>query len=112
VRRPLSPQQLAVAEAERICRVRQRTGWGPRLIAGETGHPQAPSRAACSAPACRVPRPPCEAPRRYEWLCPGDFLHVDTKRFAGFTGLAPAVTGDPQRTSRERAMRVGYEWVH
>jgi leucine-zipper of insertion element IS481 len=29
-----SPRQVPPAEAERICQARQRTGWGPRLIAG------------------------------------------------------------------------------
>src|SRR5436309_1260031 len=31
-----SPRQLPADGATRICAVRQRTGWGPRLIAGET----------------------------------------------------------------------------
>jgi transposase InsO family protein len=108
-----SPRQLAVAEAERICAARRRTGWGPRLIAGETGHPHATvSRCLQRAGLSRVPRQPREAPRRYEWPCPGDLLHIDTKRFARFTRPGHAVTGDRRRTSRERAMRVGYEWVH
>jgi transposase len=36
-----SPRLLSAAEQELICGCRQRTGWGPRLIAGETGHPHA-----------------------------------------------------------------------
>jgi transposase len=34
-----SPNELAAAEQERICELRRRTGWGPRLIAGMVGHP-------------------------------------------------------------------------
>jgi transposase InsO family protein len=88
--RPLSsPRQVPAVEAERICRVRQLTGWGPRLIAGETGHPHATvSRCLQRAGLSRLPRQPREAPRRYEWPCPGDLLHIDTKRFARF-GITP-----------------------
>jgi transposase InsO family protein len=108
-----SPRQLAVAEAEWICRVRQQTGWGPRLIAGETGHPHATVwRVLRRGGVSRPPRQPREAPRRYEWPCPGDLLHVDTKRFARFARPGHAVTGDRHISSAERRMRLGYEWVH
>jgi transposase InsO family protein len=51
-------------------------------------------------------------PRRYEWPCPGDLLHIDTKRFARFARPGHAVTGDRSKTSAQRRERVGYEWVH
>src|SRR5438093_9721875 len=35
------PRLLPPAEQERICAVRRRSSWGPRLIAAETGHPHA-----------------------------------------------------------------------
>jgi transposase InsO family protein len=108
-----SPRQLAAAEAERICLARQQTGWGPRLIAGETGHPHATvGRCLRRAGLSRPPRQPREAPRRYEWPCPGDLLHTDTKRFARFRRPGHAVTGDRHKTSIQRRERVGYEWVH
>ena len=108
-----SPRQLLAGEAERICAARRRTGWGPRLIAGETGHPHATvSRCLVRAGLSRVPRQPREATRRYEWPCPGDLLHIDTKRFARFTRPGHAVTGDRHTTSADRRERVGYEWVH
>ena len=53
-----------------------------------------------------------ERPRRYEWPCPGDLLHMDTKRFVRFTRPGHAVTGDRHRTAAEKRLRVGYEWVH
>jgi transposase InsO family protein len=105
--------QVSPADAERICRARRRTGWGPRLIAGETGHPHATVwRCLRRAGLSRAPRTQREAPRRYEWPCPGDLLHIDTKRFARFTRPGHAVTGDRHKTSAERRERVGYEWVH
>ncbi len=108
-----SPRLLCPAEQERICAVRRRTGWGPRLIAGETGHPHATVwRALRRAGLSRPPRQPREQPRRYQWPCPGDLLHVDTKRFARFTRPGHAVTGDRHKTGAEIRMRVGYEWVH
>src|SRR5215210_7990316 len=36
-----SPKMLDQADQHRICAVRRRSGWGPRLIASETGHPHA-----------------------------------------------------------------------
>jgi transposase InsO family protein len=108
-----SPRQVPADQAERICAARRRTGWGPRLIAGETGHAHATvwrvlRRAGLSPP----PREPRELARRYEWPCPGDLLHIDTKRFARFSRPGHAVTGDRHRTASEKRMRVGYEWVH
>ena len=108
-----SPRLAPVAEQERVCAARRRTGWGPRLIAGETGHAHSTVwRALRRAGISRQPRQPRERPRRYEWPCPGDLLHIDSKRFVRFSRPGHAVTGDRQRTAAERRMRVGYEWVH
>ena len=60
----------------------------------------------------RPPRQPREQPRLYEWPCPGDLLHIDSKRFVRFTRPGHAVTGDRHCTGAEKRMRVGYEWVH
>jgi transposase InsO family protein len=104
---------LAAAEQERICAARRRSSWGPRLIAGEVGHPHATvwrtlQRAGISRPA-RAPR---EQPRLYEWPCPGDLLHIDTKRFVRFARPGHAVTGDRFVSGAEKRMQIGYEWVH
>jgi transposase InsO family protein len=108
-----SPRLLAVAEQELICACRRRTGWGPRLIAGETGYPHATVwRALRRAGISRPARQPREQPRRYEWPCPGDLLHIDTKRFARFLRPGHAVTGDRHTTAAQMRVRVGYEWVH
>jgi transposase InsO family protein len=104
---------LAPAEQERICAARLRSGWGPRLIAGETGHAHATVwRTLRRAGISRPIREPRERPRLYEWPCPGDLLHIDTKRFVRFSRPGHAVTGDRHVTSAEKRMRVGYEWVH
>jgi transposase InsO family protein len=108
-----SPRLLSVFEQERICAARRRSGWGPRLLAGETGHPHATVwRALKRAGISRPPRPPREETCRYEWPCPGDLLHLDSKRFVRFSRPGHAVTGDRQRSGAEKRMRIGYEWVH
>jgi transposase InsO family protein len=108
-----SPRLLPAAEQARICAARRRSGWGPRLIAGETGHPHATVwRALRRAGISRPPREPREQPRLYEWPCPGDLLHIDSKRFVRFNRPGHAVTRDRYRSGREKRMRIGYEWVH
>ena len=102
----------ARAQAADLRRPR-RSGWGPRLIAGETGHAHATVwRTLRRAGLSRPPRQPREQPRRYEWPCPGDLLHIDSKRFVRFTRPGHALTGDRHRTGAEKRLRVGYEWVH
>jgi transposase InsO family protein len=108
-----SPRRLAAAEQARICTARRRSGWGARLIAGETGHPHATVwRTLQRAGLSRPPRQPRERPRLYEWPCPGDLLHIDSKRFVRFSRPGHAVTGDRRRAWTEKRMRIGYEWVH
>lgn len=107
----ISPRQVPADEAARICELRERTGWSPRRLAGEPGIARSHStvhrvlqRAGCSR------RPTPERPEiiRYEWPCPGQLLHMDTKRFGRFEHPGHAVTGD--RTQRSR--RAGWEFVH
>ncbi len=103
-----SPSLLAAGEQARICAARRRSGWGPRLIAGETGHAHATVwRALKRAGISRAPKPDRERPRRYEWPCRGDLLHMDSKRFVRFTRPGHAVTGVRDRTGAELRMRVG-----
>lgn len=106
-----SPMQVPADEAERICELRRRTGWSPRRLADEPEVARAHStvhrvlqRGGCSRPAPSE-RPPVV---RYQWPCPGQRLHMDTKRFGRFEQPGHAVTGD--RTVRSR--RVGWEFVH
>jgi transposase InsO family protein len=108
-----SPRMLSAAEQGRICAARRHSGWGPRLIASEVGHPHSTVHATLRRHGLsRRPRSPREAAVRYEWPCPGDLLHIDTKRFQRFTRPGHALTGDRHRTGLEKRMRVGHEFVH
>jgi transposase len=108
-----SPRLLPAKERARICASRRRSGWGPRLIAGETGDAHATVwRALKRAGISRPPREPREQACRYEWPCPGDLLQIDSKRFCRFTRPGHAVTGIRDRTGAEKRMRVGHEFVH
>ena len=104
-----SPRRVPAAEEQRICEKRRQTGWSPRRLADELHRPHSTvhrvlQRAGCS----RQPRPERPAVVRYEWPCPGNLLHMDTKKLGKFDQPGHAVTGD--RTQRSR--RVGWEFVH
>ncbi len=100
---------LSTIEQDRICEVRERTGWGPRLIASEVGHPHSTVHRTLQRRGCsRRPRTPREAVVRYEWPCPGQLLHMDTKRLQRFEQPGHAVTGD--RTQRSDG--AGHEFAH
>ena len=104
-----SPTQLSGTDHDRVCEVRERTGWGPRLIASEVGLAHATVHRALARRGCsRVPRAPREDAHRYEWPCPGNLLHMDTKRHARFERPGHAVTGDRTRNSKG----AGWEFVH
>ena len=104
-----SPRMLSEVEQEHICVVRARSGWGPRLIASETGHPHSTVHRTLQRRGCsRRPTAPREAVQRYEWPCPGNLLHMDTKRYQRFSVPGHAVTGDRRQSSRG----AGYEFCH
>ena len=107
------PRRLDALAQARVVLARRRTGWGPRLIAGELGMAHSTvwktlHRHGFSRPA-PASRPPV---RRYEWPCPGDLLHMDTKRYARFERPGHALTGVRDRTSAEKAARWGYQYAH
>ena len=107
------PTRVSDAVHDRVCEARQRTGWGPRLIAGELGMAHATvSRCLQRRRLSRRPPREREEVRRFEWPCPGDLLQMDVKRFARFTRPGHAVTGDRYRSHREIRMRVGWEFCH
>jgi len=115
--RPSTPQRQPARVSDevhdRVCEMRERTGWGPRLIASELGMAHATvSRCLSRRGLSRIPRPAREEVRRFEWPCPGDLLQMDTKRLARFTRPGHAVTGDPRRSGAEKRSRVGWEFCH
>jgi transposase InsO family protein len=109
-----SPRLLGRAAQERICECRRHTGWGPRLVAGATGHPHSTVwKVLRRHGISRPPRPPREAANRYEWPCPGDLLHMDTSHYARFERPGHAVTGDRRRKgARLSQPGTGYEIAH
>jgi transposase InsO family protein len=115
--RPSTPHHqptLSSAEThDRVCQARQRTGWGPRLIASELGMAHATvSRCLARRGMSRMPKAPREEVRRFEWPCPGDLLQMDTKRLARFTRPGHKLTGDRYRSAKEKRARVGWEFCH
>jgi transposase len=111
-----SPRELAGELQERICACRQRTGWGPRLVAAATGFAHSTVwKVLRRAGLARRPPPIREPANSYEWPCPGDLLHMDVSRFARFERPGHAVTGDRSQRSRNwmrSETRVGYDYAH
>jgi transposase InsO family protein len=110
------PRRLEPDLEARICAVRQATGWGPRLVAGATGQSHSTVWKVLKRHGLsRVPRPERDEPRRYEWPCPGDLLHMDVCRYARFARPGHRVTGDrsqPGRHWMRPETRVGYDYAH
>jgi len=107
------PGRVSEQVHDRVCEARERTGWGPRLIAGELGMAHATvSRCLKRRGMSRAPRPAREPVRRFEWPCPGDLLQMDTKRLARFSRPGHKVTGDRSSTGAEKRERVGWEFCH
>jgi transposase InsO family protein len=110
-----SPRLLEAGEQEQICEVRRHTGWGPRLVAGRTGHSHSTVwKVLHRHGLSRRSRAPRDAARRYEWPCPGDLLHMDTARYARFERPGHRVTGDRSQHLRGRKVQtlVGYDFAH
>jgi transposase InsO family protein len=104
-----SPNRTRLVVERRVVLARQLTGWGPRLIAGRVGVPHSTvHRVLARHGISRPERPDRREVVRYEWPCPGDLLHMDTKRYARFTQPGHAVTGDRTRKSRG----AGYTYAH
>jgi len=111
-----SPRLLDPETQERICELRRRTGWGPRLVAGKVGrHHSTVWKVLARHGISRPAKAPREEAQRYEWPCPGDLLHMDTSRYARFERPGHAVTGDRSQRSRkwmDPKTRVGYDFCH
>lgn len=106
--RPSTPRRqprLSSTEVhERVCQARQRTGWGPRLIASELGMAHATVSRCLQRRGCsRGPKPAKQEVRRFEWPCPGDLLQMDIKQFARASPRlampSPAIAGAPKLNS-------------
>ena len=106
-----SPTQVPAAEAKLICERRRRTGWSPVQLADEDdiARPHSTVHRVLQRGGCsRLPQPEPPVVVRYEWPCPGNLLHMDTKKLGRFAEPGHALTGDRSRRSR----RVGWEFCH
>jgi transposase InsO family protein len=108
-----SPARTPVALEQRVLAARERTGWGPRLIAGQVGVAHSTVHAILKRHGrSRAPRTPREAFRRYEWPCPGDLLHMDSKRYRRFRRPGHPFIADERQTSKEINTQLGYDYCH
>lgn len=108
-----SPRRSSAEIEARVCEARERTGWGPRLIAGETGVAHSTVHAILRRHGrSRAPRTAKSRFVRYEWPCPGDLLHMDVKRYPRFRRPGHAVTGDRSKSSKEWADQLGHDYFH
>jgi transposase InsO family protein len=112
--RPRRCPRKTCSELERqVCEARERTGWGPRLIAGEVGLAHSTVHAILKRHGCSRPaRANRAAFRRYEWPCPGDLLHMDVKRYPRFRRPGHALTGDRRSSRLQRTNPLGYDYFH
>jgi transposase InsO family protein len=107
------PRQTPPEIERRVCEARERTGWGPRLLAGETGVAHSTISAILRRHGCsRSPRVDRGTVVRYEWPCPGDLLHMDVKRYPRFRRPGHAVTGDRTKTREQRIHPLGHDFFH
>ena len=109
-----SPTRTAQAVEARVLGERERTGWGPRLIAGTTGVAHSTVHAILRRHGrSRPARPRRETFVRYEWPCPGDLLHMDVKRYPRFYRPGPEFGGGIRhRTTADVHARPGWEYFH
>ncbi len=108
-----SPARTPDPVERQVCAERERSGHGPRLIAGRLAIAHSTVHAILRRHGLsRIPKAPREAVVRFEWPCPGDLLQMDTKRFGRFERPGHRVTGDRYRTGAEKRARVGWEFSH
>jgi transposase InsO family protein len=108
-----SPRRTAAAIEQRVLEERERTGWGPRLIAGRTNVPASTVHAILKRHGrSRPPKAPRERFVRYEWPCPGDLLHMDIKRYRRFRRPGHPFISDERQTSKEIDTQLGYDYFH
>jgi transposase InsO family protein len=108
-----SPTRTPAAVERRVLDERERTGWGPRLIAGRTGLAHSTVHAILKRHGRSRPAPTArEAFRRYEWPCPGDLLHMDIKRYRRFRRPGHPFIADERQSSQEIATQLGYDYCH
>jgi transposase InsO family protein len=108
-----SPMRTPALLEQRVLAERERTGWGPRLIAGRTGVAHSTVHAILRRHGrSRPPRAARERFVRYEWPCPGDLLHMDVKRYRRFRRPGHPFIADERQTSKEIDTQLGFDYFH
>ena len=103
------PARVSEEAHDRVCKARQRTGWGPRLIAAELGMTHATvSRCLLRRGLSRMPAPEREEVRRFEWPCPAICCRwtPSASRASPGPGTRSPVTA-PHRRREAHAGRLG-----
>jgi transposase-like protein len=103
-----SPRSIAQGTAQRIVVLRRR-GRTMVQIAEDVRVSRATvarvlTRAGLNRLSALKPAP---LPRRYEWACPGDLLHIDTKKLARIVQVGHRITGNP----RDSVEGAGWEYA-
>src|SRR5688500_16099934 len=107
------PRRSSPQLEAQVLAARERTGWGPRLIAGEVGLAHSTVHAILARHGrSRAARGPREQFRRYEWPCPGDLLHMDVKRYPRFRRPGHALIGDRRASRLQRTNPRGHDYFH
>ena len=98
---------------DRVCRARERTGWGPRLIASELQMSHATVwRCLRRRGALQSTQSIARGGSSLRVALPRDLLQMDVKRFARFSRPGHRVTGDRYRTAKEKRNGPGWEFCH
>ena len=117
-----SPGKTSPEIERRVCEARARTGWGPRLIAGEVGVAHSTVHAILKRHGCsRAARAPRAQFVRYEWPCPGDLLHMTsstTRAFVAPEAPSSAIAAGPRlrctpalaMTASTRSSMITHGW--
>jgi transposase InsO family protein len=104
-----SPTAISAAAMVEIQRLRQRQWTGAQIAAVVQLSPATVARTLTQLGVARLsaltPRP---AIQRYEWLRPGQLLHLDIKKLGRIGHIGHRITGD----RRHQARGIGWECVH
>ena len=104
-----SPRRLPDGDHDRVCAVRERTGWGAEVDRVRGRDPARDGSPSSASPrALETPPGSTRAGAPLRVAVPGKPVHMDTKRHARFAQPGHAVTGDRRRQSRG----AGWEYVH
>ena len=108
-----SPPRTPAQVEARVCAARERTGWGPRLIAGETGVAHSTVHAILRRHGCsRAPRAPRERVSALRVALPGRLAAHGRQALSALPAPRARVTGDRRQTSAEKHHPLGHDYFH